>query len=372
MLRGLVARTFLFPCALGAFVFASTSAQAKVVTLQHDTLTDNAEAAAVCGFAVGERFGASFTPPDYPAKLLKVRVFLAPVGLGTTTCDPVPAANDIEMPLEVFQVTSTVPGSSLGTFDGLAFSNDSVLNEIDVGASNLSIDDGAFMVAYTINQSNASPAHDASNAADNAANFIYADLGAGADWYSFAQLTSFGLNPKGDWIIRIDVDVPDGPGPDGGTGGTAGAAGSGGSAGQAGSGGQAGSAGQAGTGGASPGCSKDTECTGGQLCDTDLGKCVQVSCTTDPECEGGYVCREQSCRKICDAISDCRGGEACKASGGVSICVPSSSSGAPADSGDSGGCAASPRGRVGAYGVIGLALALWLASRRRRRPVARG
>ena len=390
MLRRTSFRTRFFLASASALTLSSPSAFAKTVTLQHDTLVDNTDATAVCGFVVGERFAASFTPPAYPARLLKARILLTNVALSVQPpCTETGVANDVSMPLEVFHQTNAAPGASLGVFDSFAFSNDNALNEIDVGASNMTIDDGSFMIAYTIDQTNASPVHDNSNAADNGANFIFADLGTGPKWFSFSQLATYGLNPKGDWVIRVDVDVPD-DAPDGGTGGAAGTAGAGGSGGTGGSGGSGGSggaemggyagttggsagaggtdAGLAGTGGTAPeGCSKNTDCEGGQVCDTDTGRCVQVSCTVDSECDGGYVCRDTACRKICTTLSDCRGGEKCEPSGGVSVCMPTAQPAAGGE-GDDSGCAVagSAGGAWGLLTAIGL-LATSLLRRRRAR-----
>jgi hypothetical protein len=364
-----------------AFAAFSPTALAKTVTLQHDTLVNDTDATAVCGFVTGERFAASFTPPAYPARLLKARILLTNFALSVhPPCTETGVANDVSMPLEVFHLTSLPPGASLGVFDSFAFSNDNVLNEIDVGASNMTIDDGSFLVAYTIDQTNASPVHDNSNAADNGANFIFADLGSGPTWFSFSQLATYGLNPKGDWVIRIDVDVPDDPA-DGGAGGSAGAGGTGGTGASAGSGGTemggyagttGGSAGAggtdgglAGTGGTTPDdCSKNTDCEGGQVCDTNTSRCVQVSCTIDSECDGGYVCRDTACRKVCTTLSDCRGGETCESSGGVDVCLPAAKP-ASAGGGDDGGCAVAGSA-AGAWGLL-TALGLLAASLVRRR-----
>jgi hypothetical protein len=365
--------------------FAPVSALAKVVTLQHDVLVNNAEAVAVCGFAVGEKFAASFTPPAYPARLLKARLLLTNVSLSVTPpCTSSAVSNEVLMPLEVFHKTGAAPGISFGSFDGFAFSNDNVLNEIDVAASNMTIQDGAFFLAYSITQPNASPVHDNSNAGHNDSNFIYADLGLGGwNWYSFAQLATYGQNPKGDWVIRIDVDLPDDPvdGGTGGAGGSAGASGTGGSSGTGGTGdtgGTGGTGGVGGTGGAiadagagtggaggtTPACAKDADCEGGQVCDTGAGRCIQVSCTIDSECDGGYVCRDKSCRKICSATSDCRGGENCTTSGGVKVCMPVSQ-GAPS-SDDEGGCAmASPT--TSSLGWIAAVVGILIGRSRRRR-----
>ena len=378
MLRRTSFRTRIFLVSASALTLFSPSALAKTVTLQHDMLADNTDATAVCGFVVGERLAASFTPPAYPARLLKARILLTNVALSALPpCTETGVANDVSMPLEVFHLTSVAPGASLGVFDAFAFSNDNVLNEIDVGASNMTIDDGSFLIAYTIDQTNASPVHDNSNAADNGANFIFADLGSEPKWFSFSQLESYGLNPKGDWVIRIDVDVPDEP-VDGGTGGAGGAGGSGGSGGTemggyaGATGGNAGAGGTdgglAGTGGTtSESCSKNADCEGGQVCDTDIGRCVQVSCTIDSECDGGYVCRDTACRKICTTLSDCRGGEKCEPSGGVNVCMPTTP---PASGGgeDDGGCAVagSTGGAWGLLTVLGL-LATSLLRRRRAR-----
>jgi MYXO-CTERM domain-containing protein len=291
MLRKSIVQRLLAASAFGALCFTTLQAQAKVVTLQHDSLVNNDDAVAVCGFAVGEKLAASFTPPAYPAKLIKVQILLTNVELSASSpCPTAAVASNIQMPLEVFNLNGALPGESLGAFDGFAFSNDNVLNEIDVAASNLTIDDGAFLLAYSISQSDASPVHDDSSAAHNDENFIYANLGQGESWYSFSDLSAFGLEPNGDWVIRVDVDVPDDL-PDGGAGGAAGSAGASGTGGAAGTGtggtGTAGTGGTgtAGTGGASADCAKDTDCDSGQVCDTDLGRCVAKS--TGGSSDGG-------------------------------------------------------------------------------------
>ena len=318
MLRESLVQRLLAAGAFSALCFTTLQAQAKIVTLQHDTLVNNDEAVAVCGFAVGEKLAASFTPPAYPAKLIKVQILLTNAELSASPpCPSAAVASNIQMPLEVFNLTDALPGASLGVFDGFAFSNDKVLNEIDVAASKLTIDDGAFLLAYSISQTNASPVHDGSNAAHNDENFIYANLGQGESWYSFSDLSAYGLDPNGDWVIRIDVDVPDDP-PDGGAGGAAGSGGSAGTGGAAGTAGTGGT-GTAGTGGASADCANDTDCDGGQVCDTDLGRCV-------PKSTGGT-------------------------SGGGD---------------DDGGCAVGPS-PSGSYGFLAGALALVLVWHRRRR-----
>lgn len=238
--------SILAACAAACTVAASsTVCFAKTVELRNDVLQDNGDAAAVCGFAVGEKFAARFTPPAYPARILKVRVLLSAVGLGTGQCTAADIDNAIEMPLEVFHSASSIPGDSLGAFSGVAYSNDAVLNELDVNAANLSIDDGSFLIAYTLQQTDASPVHDASSAAVKDANYIYGDLGQGSQWYSFSDLAASSNDPKGNWVIRVDVSVPDDE-PDAGTGGAAGAAGAGGSGGGTDAGDSAGAAGTSG------------------------------------------------------------------------------------------------------------------------------
>jgi uncharacterized membrane protein YgcG len=236
--------------------FLQSAAVARTVELRNDVLQDNGDASAVCAFAVGEKFAARFTPPSYPARLLKVRVLLSNVALSPDQCATVDVDTQIDMPMEVFHVASSMPGTSLGEFSGYAYSSAAVLNEIDVNAANLTIDDGSFVVAYTLVQDDASPVHDASKAADKAANFIYGDLGLGARWYSFEDLAGYGADPQGNWVVRVDVSVPDdvdaGAGGSGGDGGSAGAGGAdaGGASGEGGSGGSAGASASGGSGGA--------------------------------------------------------------------------------------------------------------------------
>ena len=76
MLRNRVASSSFASSAAFALSLVTFSARGEVVTLQHDVLTDNTDADAICGFAIGERLGVRFTPPAYPAKLLKARIML--------------------------------------------------------------------------------------------------------------------------------------------------------------------------------------------------------------------------------------------------------------------------------------------------------
>lgn len=300
------------------------AAPARVVELRHDILQDYQTASAVCGFAVGERIAVQFTPPDYPARLLKVRVLLVNIGLSLTTCDQVPVATDIEMPLEVFHLTGAVPGTSLGWFSDYFFSNNTILNEVDLNTANISIQNGSYLIAFTLQSQNASPAHDSSNNAHKSQNYIFGDIGLGANWYSFSDLAPFGADPKGDWVMRIDVEIPDQPqdgSDDAGGGDDAGVdAGVGDDAGGADDivGGDDSGPGQDQTGG----CTRDSDCTGGQVCDTHSGVCVQISCSSDADCVGGYLCRDNVCRKLCTGDGDCKGGESCGTSSGVKLCLP--------------------------------------------------
>jgi hypothetical protein len=299
-------------------------AHARVIELRHDTLEDYQSATAVCGFAVGERFAVQFTPPDYPARLLTVRVLLVNMGLSLMPpCQQVSASTEIEMPLEIYHMISSAPGTSMGYFDEYFYSNDTVLNEVNLAGSNLIIQDGSFLVAFTLSSQNASPAHDGSNLAKKGMNFIYGDIGLGTQWYSFADLSAFGADPKGDWVMRIDVEVPDQP-QDGGVdaGGDIGGD-TGGDTGSGDTGADAGSGDDSVPGeDRSAGCVRDADCAGGQVCDTDSGVCVQVSCTGDADCVGGYLCRDNVCRKLCTGDGDCKGGESCTSSSGVKLCLP--------------------------------------------------
>jgi len=287
MMRPTVCLRCLAVAAGATAFFLQTAAVARTVELRNDVLQDNGDASAVCGFAVGEKFAARFSPPSYPARLLKVRVLLSNVALSPNQCATVDVDTQIDMPMEVFHITSAMPGTPLGAFSGYAYSSAAVLNEIDLSAANLTIDDGAFVVAYTLVQDNASPVHDASNAADKAANFIYGDLGLGARWYSFEDLAGYGADPKGNWVVRVDVSVPDyvdaGAGGSGGDGGSADAGGAdaGGASGEGGSGGSAdagpsatgGSAGTAGAAGATPDAGGAAE-PAGSTADDDEGCAV--------------------------------------------------------------------------------------------------
>lgn len=241
-------------------------ADAKTVELRNDTLADNAEANAVCGFAVGEKFAARFLPPAYPATIKKVQVLLTNVGLDPQQCSKVAVTNDIVMPIEIFNAIDLMPGVSKVVLDNYTFSNETVLNEIDISSKGVTIDSGSFVVAFTLDDDRASPLVDKSTPAVGA-NYIYGDIGSGASWYAFEALGASA--PKGNWVVRLVVDVPGeddagagdgGETPDAGTADAAedGSAGSAGSAGAAGA-----SASDAGIDGAAGETPAQVEASGG-------------------------------------------------------------------------------------------------------------
>jgi hypothetical protein len=211
----------------GFTLLVSGVAVAEPIELKNDTLTDNSQGKAICGFNVGEGFGVRFTPPAYPAKLLKVRVLMTNVGLSLTTCNHVAVEDQIPLTLEVFKYVTQVPGTSLLQGASVGIGNDSVLNEFDVSTEDVSIDDGAFFVAFTLESDKASPMID-QGATVGDGNYIYGatEPDASSEWFSFKQLGS--QAPSGNWVVRVTVDVPgnDAGAQDGGVDGSAGAAGS--------------------------------------------------------------------------------------------------------------------------------------------------
>jgi len=140
-----------------AVLLSASRADAKTIELRNDTLTDNAEANAVCGFVTGEKFAVKFTPPAYPATLKKVRVLLTNVGLDLQQCGKVAVTSQILMPIEVFKVSDQVPGTSLGVVDSYTFSNETVLNEAPMTSIETTIQDGSYLVAFTLEDDRASP-----------------------------------------------------------------------------------------------------------------------------------------------------------------------------------------------------------------------
>lgn len=87
------------------------------------------------------------------------------------------------------------------------------------------------------------------------------------------------------------------------------------------------------------GCTKDSECGPGQVCDCGpvIGTCKEASCRTDADCSGGLLCTEfdssQGCafmKFACQTFSDTCGGDADCVSG---YCIPECTAGAREDFG---------------------------------------
>lgn len=209
MTRWMPLRAFC-AAAFGLVLSVSRLATAEEVELKNDSLVNNSEGKAICGFNIGEGFGVRFTPPAYPAKLLKVSVLMTNVGLSLTACNHVAIETQIPITLEIFKATTEVPGTSLLKEPDLGIGNDTVLNQVDVTEGNVSIDEGAFFVTFTFQTDKASPMID-QGATVGDGNFLYGDIGQGLQWYAFSKL---GANaPKGNWAVRATVSVP---GADGG------------------------------------------------------------------------------------------------------------------------------------------------------------
>ncbi|MBI5533763.1 MAG: hypothetical protein HY898_13670 [Deltaproteobacteria bacterium] len=256
----------LFGTTLGLVALYASSAEAKTVELKNDTLANNSEGSAICGFAVGEGIGAKFTPPAFPAKLLKVRVLLTNVGFSQTACNHVAVNAKVPLSMEIFNMTTAAPGTSLGAAPDLVVSNDTVLNEFDLSPEKIEINDGSFFISFTFPADNASPMVDKSTPVAGA-NYIYGDIGQGKAWYGFDKLGASA--PKGNWVVRIDVDVPgaDDAGADTGAPDATADSSAAGAAGAAGASGGAGAAGAA--GGADAGAQPPPEeASGGGGCAT--------------------------------------------------------------------------------------------------------
>ena len=204
LVPALALRTAVVAC---AWTIAA-SVQAKTIELKNDSIVDNSQGKAICGFNVGEGFGVRFTPPAFPAKLLKVRVLLTNVGLSATqtVCAKVPIADQIPIGLEISHLIDAAPGTSLASISDLGVSNDTVFNEFDLGAEKLLIDDGSFFVAFTLQADNAAPLIDQGSPPGDG-NYLYGDIGQGLKWYPFAALGASA--PKGNWAVRAIVEVPD-------------------------------------------------------------------------------------------------------------------------------------------------------------------
>jgi hypothetical protein len=192
--------------AAAACLLSASPAAAKTIELKNDSLADNSEGKAICGFSVGEGFGVRFSPPAFPAKLLKVRVLMTNVGLSLEQCNKVAVADQLPIGLEISHMTGAAPGTSLLALTELGISNDTILNEFDLSPEKLSIDDGAFFVAFTLQDGMASPMID-QGATVGDGNYVYGDVGQGLKWYTFGAL---GANaPNGNWAVRAVVEVPD-------------------------------------------------------------------------------------------------------------------------------------------------------------------
>jgi MYXO-CTERM domain-containing protein len=325
-----------------ALLLCASPARAELIELRHDTLEAHSEAAAVCGFAKGEALGVRFTPPAYPAVLKSVKVLLSNIPLSASQCSEGPVKTAVVWPLEIFHATAEIPGQSLVQLGG-QLSNDKVMNVLDVSSAALSIAEGAFFVSFTLDTSDSSPMHDASGSAKTEENYIFGDIGTGPAWHSFSALGKFA--PGGNWVLRVEVDVPDGSGAGGSAGSGAGGsdAGSGGS--DAGAGGSDGGSGgsDAGAGGSDAGAGGSEAGAGGAEAGAGAGGS--------------------------DAGAAGQGGSDAAGTGGTAGAAGSggtagASAPAPDPSEDS-GCSVGARGawNGGGWGFLGLALA---ALRRRR------
>jgi MYXO-CTERM domain-containing protein len=160
---------------------------------------------------------------------------------------------------------------------------------------------------------------------DNEVGFIYAlnpasgliGIPQGWHWNESMQIEDINGGPpgiSGDWLIRMDVTPASGPPPDAGTTPDGGSTADSGMP-------------PMGDGGTTTMCTTDSECAGGESCES--GMCVRVSCTSATDCTGGMTCVEGRCRNLCSADPECAGGEVCDTAAGY--CVP-------VGSGDDGGC----------------------------------
>jgi len=132
-----------------------------------------------------------------------------------------------------------------------------------------------------------------------------------------------------------------------------------------------------GTKGCKTSCTADTDCSPGNACDVTKAICgpARPTCSTDRLASipadktaakpcSPYLCNNSTgdCFQFCATSDDCAPGNACDAA----RCVPT---GAPADSGDGGGCGCrtNPAGRSGSLAIAGVLGMLGAAVRRRRR-----
>ncbi len=400
--------TFVSACVTLLALGALASPAAAQRTVAYDTVSEMTPAAVSCGFCAGEKFGVIFRElgpsvglqtDEFPLTInaFKIAVASASVTLDTTTfsfqCVGSGAGGTVGVTIEAYAGPTAPTGSILSNpMDGpwpgetMVFAQSADLersvettpgsNMYNVMINTVMVDGGAMVdasntyvrVVATIPSGGSSESctalmlgppgavgiRDDDGRIDNEVGFVYAineypSLGgipAGWHWNEDMMIENPTGGPPGiggDWLIRMDISPASGPRPDAGTmtpdGGTA----------------DTGTP-PMGDSGMAAMCSADSECAGGEVCES--GMCTRVSCTTATDCGGGMTCVGGRCRNLCGADAECAGGEVCDTAAGY--CVPVGSGG------DGGcGCHVQKPGSLPPLFFLSLAV-LGLALRRRR------
>lgn len=189
-------------------------AQAGSRWLVNDGYVDDSKVGFQGGFVAGECWGSVYVPDsdEYPFTLEKVRMLV-----GGSTGQEL-------FTIEFFNITgTTLTGSNLLGAEGVYVQgSDTSWNEVDIDDLELGlsqITEGNVAVSVCLEEHSGYPAiaRDTDGMAYPDRNYLYADAGAGWQWY---PSNLFGLT--GDWIMRLCIDgdgVDDEGCSDGGGGG---------------------------------------------------------------------------------------------------------------------------------------------------------
>jgi uncharacterized protein (TIGR03382 family) len=201
--------TIVAPLLALALLVSAPAAEAEVITLQNDGLSNPLLGVVSCGFIEGEYVAAIFQPPEgsYPLTILEVQFALAPyVPAGLMGCDSVATQCGLNFPMRIWKDDEA---------EQLTPSGDTIYEDLDLtlcssltGIASISVtedvvvEDGLIRVAFEFPADDvAFPLRD-TDGITYARNLVYGVFGSDYQWQ-----WAGGLGVSGDWVMRVVVDA---------------------------------------------------------------------------------------------------------------------------------------------------------------------